>query len=100
YTPTGDLTSASIITLTVTLTNVGDHTAKDVQLHVTLEDKNAALAGSPVAAPPLAASSSIDTELTWPAFTLEAGASTTFSWSFKPHKNDSILRWRILAEFG
>jgi hypothetical protein len=106
YEPSTDLTMDDTITLTVTVKNVGDGTAKGITLHATLQDKNAALVADPAPIPPFDVGSSIDTELKWSKlaggapFDLDAGASADFTWSFKANKNDSILRWRIVAEFG
>lgn len=106
YTPSGDLTSDSVITLTVTVKNIGGNTAKGLSLHATLQDKNAALVATPAPVPPFVVGSSIDTELVWnrlagnQPFDLASGESADFSWSFKANKNDTILRWRLVAEFG
>lgn len=106
YTPQGDLTSASIITLTVTVKNVGEKIVRNIIFKAVLQDKNAALVAEPEPSPPMKEGSSIDSELIWDrlagdqSFTLAPGAETDFSWSFKPNKDDTILRWRLTAEYG
>jgi hypothetical protein len=106
YTPAGDLTSASVITLTVTVTNVGDTDAKGIVFKATLQDDYAALVADPEPDPPFKDDSSIDEELVWDKlannkpFDLDAGESTDISWSFKANKDDVILRWKLVAEYG
>jgi hypothetical protein len=106
YTPSGDLTSDSTVTLTVTVKNTGTNAANGVTLHATLQDKNAALVASPAPTPAITKESAIDKELVWnklaggQPFNLAAGASADFSWSFKATKNDTILRWRLIANYG
>lgn len=100
YSPSGDLTSTSTITLTVTVTNTGGTTQKDITFHAVLQDKNAALTATPKMSDNFANTSSIDTEMVSRPFTLAAGASEVFKWSFRANKDDSILRWRLSATFG
>ena len=114
YQPTGDLTKDSEITLTVTLKNIGDNIAEDITLSAKLEDNNATLLDTPAPNPPYEEGSQIedkDVGLIWTKMlqhpnpvpvniTLESQQEATFSWSFKPTKDDTILRWRFEANYG
>lgn len=102
YSPTGDLTSSTTITVTATVTNQGGTLQKAITFHALLQDHNAAMTGKQplLMAAAFTPDSSIATELASKPFDLAPGQGITFSWIIKAHKDDSILRWRLSATFG
>ncbi len=142
YTPSGDLTKDSIITLKVTLRNIGEHRAENITFRAMLQDNYIVLLDDPAPAPPFTNDPSQtipdqqaedeaesnnaptpiptinDPTVTNPYLTLiwdkvvnhpnpnpvninlDPGQETTFSWSFQPQKDDVVIRWRFVAEFG
>lgn len=161
YSPQEDLTKDSVITLNVTLSNIGENVAEDVFFYACIQDNYIVLLDDPAPSPPFtndptetiedaAENGDEDAEgdgedvpigpedenaegedeegegetevppsgiqdptvndcymrLEWNALedgspiTIEPGEDVTFSWSFQPQKDDVVLRWRLVAEYG
>jgi hypothetical protein len=136
YSPSGDLTKDSEITLTVKLKNIGLNVAENITFKAMLQDDYIVMLDDPAPVPPTSeviendpgadnggenntppiptlGNSMVDPTVNNPVLTLvwnrdstnqpitlDPNEEITFKWSFQPTKDDVVIRWRFVAEFG